>query len=190
MPVTRAGRAVQLSSCLLPPSGFFTNSSGERKKNFIYSATARGGAQQTVEQGGLLQRERVIAARRCGAGMQRRGLCCSCWPIGVQCDHCCEADSECKMVRGERAEAPVPGSDVSFRLDQKTGNFKVTFASREMQWSALTEEKQNNQLAQIEFRFIKTIIKMIVRRGNYHLHFASTSALHWSKRRKTSRSPR
>jgi hypothetical protein len=27
-----------------------------------------------------------------------------------------------------------------------------------MQWSALTEEKQKNQLAQTEFRFIKTII--------------------------------
>jgi hypothetical protein len=27
-----------------------------------------------------------------------------------------------------------------------------------MQWSPLTEEKQKNQLAQAEFRFIKTII--------------------------------
>jgi hypothetical protein len=56
------------------------------------------------------------------------------------------------MVRGGRAEAPVPRSDVSFRLDQKTGNFK---ARRQMQWSALTEEKKKNQLAQTEFRFIK-----------------------------------
>jgi hypothetical protein len=51
------------------------------------------------------------------------------------------------MVRGGRAEAPVPRSDVSFRLDQKTGNFKVAILSREMQWSAFTEEKKNNQLA-------------------------------------------
>ncbi len=59
------------------------------------------------------------------------------------------------MVRGWRAEAPVPRSDVSFRLDQKTANFKVAIVSREMQWSELTGEKQRNQLAQTEFRFIK-----------------------------------
>ncbi len=62
------------------------------------------------------------------------------------------------MVRGGRAEAPVPRSDVSFRLDQKTGNFKVAIPSRVMQWSALTEEKEKNQLAQTEFRFIKKIV--------------------------------
>ena len=62
------------------------------------------------------------------------------------------------MVRGGRAEAPVPRSDVSFRLDQKTDNFKAAFDSRPMQWSALTEEKQKNQLAQTEFGLIKTII--------------------------------
>jgi hypothetical protein len=61
------------------------------------------------------------------------------------------------MVRGERAEAPGPRSDVSFRLDQKTGNFKVAVDSRAMQWSAVTEGKQKNQLAQTEFHFIKTI---------------------------------
>ncbi len=66
------------------------------------------------------------------------------------------------MVRGGRAEAPGPRSDVSFRLDQQTANFKVAFASRQMQWS-LTEEKQNNQLAQTEFRFIKTI--KVIKRG-------------------------
>jgi hypothetical protein len=63
------------------------------------------------------------------------------------------------MVRGGIAEAPVPRSDVSFRLDQQTGHFKLAFikaarGSREMQWSALTEEKQKNQFAQTEFRFI------------------------------------
>jgi len=62
------------------------------------------------------------------------------------------------MVRGGRAEAPVPRSDVSFRLDQKTGNFKAAIVSRPMQWSALTEEKQKNEFSQTEFRFIKTII--------------------------------
>jgi hypothetical protein len=70
------------------------------------------------------------------------------------------------MVRGGRAEAPAPRSDVSFRLDQKTGNFKASMASRPMQWSALTEGKQTNELAQKEFRFIKTII-IIIRGGNY-----------------------
>jgi hypothetical protein len=62
------------------------------------------------------------------------------------------------MVRGGRAEAPVPRSDVSIRLDQKTGNFKMAIESRFMQWGLLTEEKQKNQLSQKEFRFIKTII--------------------------------
>ncbi len=69
------------------------------------------------------------------------------------------------MVRGGRAEAPVPRSDVSFRLHQKTGNFKAAIHSRLMQWSALTEGKQKIELAQKEFRFIKTIITM--RGGNY-----------------------
>jgi hypothetical protein len=88
------------------------------------------------------------------------------------------------MVRGGRTEAP-PCSDVSFRLDQKTGNFKATIASRAMQWGALTEEKQKNKLAQTEFRFIKTIF--IIRGSNYPLSFASISALHCSKRREISR---
>ena len=48
--------------------------------------------------------------------------------------------------------------DVSFRLDQKTGNFKVATGSRVMQRGALTEGKQKNKLAQKEFRFIKTTI--------------------------------
>ena len=61
------------------------------------------------------------------------------------------------MVRGGRAEAPVPRSDVGFRLDQKTGNFKAAMGSRVMQWGILTEGKQKNKLAQKEFRFIKTI---------------------------------
>ena len=88
------------------------------------------------------------------------------------------------MVRGGRAEALVPRSDVSFRLDQKTGNFKVAIQSSQMQWGVFTEGKQKNELAQKEFRFIKT---MIMRGGNYLLLFASISALHCSKRRQTSR---
>jgi hypothetical protein len=93
------------------------------------------------------------------------------------------------MVRGGRAEAPGPRSDVSFRLDQKTGNFKVTIASRVMQWIPLTEEKQKNELARTEFRFVKTIIiiMIIIRGGNYPTSFASISALQCSKRRVTSR---
>jgi hypothetical protein len=91
------------------------------------------------------------------------------------------------MVRGGRAEAPGPRSDVSFRIDQKTGNFKVAVGSREMQRSDFTEGKQENELAQKEFRFIKTIIK--IRGGNYATSFASISALHCSKRRQTSRWP-
>jgi hypothetical protein len=90
------------------------------------------------------------------------------------------------MVRGGRAEALVSRSDVSFRLDKKTGNFKVAIGSRPMQWSALTEEKQKNQLVQTEFRFTKTII---IREGNYSLSFASKSAWHCSKKRQISRWP-
>ncbi len=47
---------------------------------------------------------------------------------------------------------------ISVALQQKTENFKVAPSSRGMQWSVLTEEKQKNQLAQTEFRFIKTLI--------------------------------
>ena len=84
------------------------------------------------------------------------------------------------MKDGERggAEAPVLRSDVSFRLDQKTDNFKLTEPSRDMQRSPITEVnlvKQKNELAKTEFRFIKTI-KMI-RGGNYIKSFAFTSAL-------------
>ncbi len=39
------------------------------------------------------------------------------------------------MVREVGADALVPRSDVSFRLDQKTSNFKVTMLGRELQWS-------------------------------------------------------
>jgi hypothetical protein len=91
------------------------------------------------------------------------------------------------MVRGGRAEAHGSRSDVSFRLDQKTGNFKAATGSRPMQWGALSEGKQKDELAQKEFRFIKTMI--IIRGGNYLLVFASISALHCSKRRQISRWP-
>jgi hypothetical protein len=69
------------------------------------------------------------------------------------------------MVRRGRAEAPVPRSDVSFRLDQKTSNFNLaamTMCSRTMQWSHLTEgNKRINLLKQS--RFIKIII--VIRGG-------------------------
>ena len=58
------------------------------------------------------------------------------------------------MVRGGRAEAHAPRSDVSFRLDQKTGNFKVAIPSRVNQCGALTEGKRKNELAnKTEVRF-------------------------------------
>ena len=50
------------------------------------------------------------------------------------------------MARGGRAEVHGPHSDVSFRLDQKTDNFKAAFPSRGMQRSLSTEEKKKNQL--------------------------------------------
>jgi hypothetical protein len=91
------------------------------------------------------------------------------------------------MVREGRAEEPAPRSDVSFRLHQKTGNFKAAIDSRVNQWGQSTEGKQKNELAQKEFRFIKIIT--IIRGGNYTLHFASISALHCSNRRQISRWP-
>ena len=91
------------------------------------------------------------------------------------------------MIRGRQLPA-VLRLYISVALQQKTGNFKVAFGSRPMQWSALTEGNQTNELAQKEFRFIKTII-IIIRGGNYSLSFAFISALHCSKRRVTSRWP-
>ncbi len=44
--------------------------------------------------------------------------------------------------------------NISAALQQKTADFKVATGSRVMQWSALAEEKQNNQLVHTEFRFI------------------------------------
>ena len=78
---------------------------------------------------------------------------------------------------------------ISVALHQKAANFNVAKITRAMmQWSALTEEKQKNELAQTEFRFIKTII-VVIRGGNYLSSFAPISALHCSKRRVTSRWP-
>jgi hypothetical protein len=36
---------------------------------------------------------------------------------------------------------------ISIALQQKTANFEVAIAGREMQWSALPEGKQKNELA-------------------------------------------
>ncbi len=46
------------------------------------------------------------------------------------------------MVREGKAEAPVPRSDVSFGLDQKTANFKAAIDGSEMQRSVSTEEEK------------------------------------------------
>ena len=89
------------------------------------------------------------------------------------------------MVRGGRAEAPGRRSDVSFRLDQKTGNFKAAIASRVMQWSALTEEKQKNQLAQTEFPFNPIIKICDVVGSTYFVLFAFTFDLLSTKRRQS-----
>jgi hypothetical protein len=62
------------------------------------------------------------------------------------------------MVRGKRAEALVNCSDITFRLDKKTANFKVASSSRHMQWSLLTEEHHKIELVHTEFRFMKTTI--------------------------------
>jgi hypothetical protein len=69
------------------------------------------------------------------------------------------------MVKWGSAEAPVPRNDVSFRTDQKTANFKAAIMRRPKQWSDLPEGKQKNELANAEFRFIKTIIIIRVSKG-------------------------
>ena len=79
------------------------------------------------------------------------------------------------MVRGGRAEAPLPRSDVSFRLDQKTGNSKAAIVSRQNQWGVITEGKRKNELAnKTEFRFIKKTI--IIIRGRQLLYVLRMNA--------------
>jgi hypothetical protein len=90
------------------------------------------------------------------------------------------------IIRGGQLQV-VLRLHVSVALQQKTASFKVAIVSRPMQWSLLTEGKQNNQLAQTEVLLIKTIT--IIGGGNYSQHFASTTALHCSKRRQISRLP-
>ncbi len=52
-----------------------------------------------------------------------------------------------KLIRGGQLPVVVLRVYISVALQQKAGNFKVAIASRQMQWSVLTEEKQKNQLA-------------------------------------------
>ncbi len=51
---------------------------------------------------------------------------------------------------------------IGVALQQQAAGFKVAVLSRVMQWGVLTEEKQKNQRAQSEFRFVKT--RTIMRR--------------------------
>jgi hypothetical protein len=104
------------------------------------------------------------------------------------------------MVTGERAEAPVPCSDVCFRLDQMTGNFKEAFDSTTMQRRVSTEQKKQKKKKKKQLSCANRVIKTIIITthksnnkdkggGSYPSFFASTSALHCSKRRQTSRWP-
>jgi dipeptide/tripeptide permease len=112
---------------------------------------------------------------------------------GKQKDELAQTEFRCKktiiIIRGRQLQA-VLRLYISVALQQKTGNFKMAVLSRQMQWSAMTEEKQKDELAQKEFRFIKTITIIIISGGYYLSSFASTSALHCSKRRQTSRWPK
>jgi hypothetical protein len=72
-------------------------------------------------------------------------------------------------------------------VEQKTANFNVAIDGRVMQWCASTEEKLKNQHAQTESLQNKNNNNK--GGGNYLLVFASTSALHCSKRRQISRWP-
>ncbi len=55
------------------------------------------------------------------------------------------------MVRKGRAEALVCRSDVSFRLDQKTGNFKAAFNDGQMQGGEFTEKIKSVNLRKQSF---------------------------------------
>jgi hypothetical protein len=72
---------------------------------------------------------------------------------------------------------------ISVALQQKTGNFKVAIASRPMQWSVLTEEKQKNQLASTKMMKINEGQRRVAKvGGNYiplRLLTASASAITW-----------
>jgi hypothetical protein len=63
---------------------------------------------------------------------------------------------------------------ISVALQQKMANFKVAPTSRVMQWSLFTEVKQKNELAQTQFRFIKTITMQGRRQllGVLHIHIS------------------
>jgi hypothetical protein len=67
------------------------------------------------------------------------------------------AQTECRFVKKNKGGQLLVALRlyISVALQQKAGNFNVAIASRLMQWSVLTEEKQKNQLAQTECRFVK-----------------------------------
>ena len=78
---------------------------------------------------------------------------------------------------------------ISSGINGITATFQVAFTSTVMQAvKFIFKTEGKNELAQTEFRFIKTII-VIIRGGNYLSFFASISALHCSKRRQISRRP-
>jgi hypothetical protein len=60
----------------------------------LYFLQQRRHEQERFLFGRIKAEERVIAARRCCAGMQPRRLCCGRWRVEVQFYHSCKADSE------------------------------------------------------------------------------------------------
>ncbi len=89
-----------------------------------------------------------------------------------------------------KAEAPpLPRSDVSFRLDQKTANLRVATVSSLNQWSVTTEGKQKKSTCANRVSLQKNNNNHSVRRGRYRSVLASILALHCSKKRQISRWP-
>ena len=84
----------------------------------------------------------------------------------------------------------LPSPHVSFRLDQKTANFKVATESRPNQWSVSTEGKQKKSTCANRVSLQKNNNNNSVRRVNYWKFSASILALHCSKKRQTSSWPR
>ena len=106
--------------CLFPP--LQTAETRTRTVVFIWAAAARGGASfRSADAAQVCNNVDFVAVDgpfECSVATAARQIV-----------------SE-KMARGGRAEAPGPRSDISFRLDQKTANFKAATASRLVKWSA------------------------------------------------------
>ena len=126
-------------------SNNFTNSEAPREEFFIACATHKR------------KRKRALKSNQ---GMRRRFIRCA----RGRKQMVVESQPAAKAaVSGDPHEEEFDfGPHIGVALQQQAAGFKVAVLSRVMQWGVLTEEKQKNQRAQSEFRFVKT--RTIMRR--------------------------